>query len=383
MRRPGTLSGTFRHRPHLSSPMDPFTLALDVGPLYGHRTGVAVATEHLVTGLRSRPEVTVLPYLLSTRATPRPGDVRLPLPAAAALRLWARTDHPRVDRWLPGADVLHGTNYVAPPSRIPRVISVYDCWFLMHPEAASPAVNLSAAVLRRAVAAGAHLHVSSAATAALAGDLLATDRISVIHLGPPSIGPVLSPHIDQRVADLGGSRVILAIGTVERRKDIPSLISAFGLIAADLADTRLVIAGAPGDDQLRVGAAISALPGPIRSRVHTLGAVDPATKGALLNCASLLAYPSRDEGFGFPILEAQQAGLAVVARPSGSIPEVGGHGVHLAADQTIRSLADALAEVLTSDGLRTALIRSGTSNLTRFSWDRCVNEMLNLYREMK
>jgi glycosyltransferase involved in cell wall biosynthesis len=365
--------------------MEPLTLAFDVGPLYGHRTGVAVATEHLLAGLRSRPEITVLPYLLSARATPRPGHVRLPLPAAAALRLWAHIDHPRVDRWLPGAEILHGTNYVAPPSRLPQVISVYDCWFLMHPEAASPAVNRSAAVLRRAVAAGAHLHVSSAATAAVAGELLATDRITVIHLGPPALGPAPAPaqHVDPRISDLSGSRLILAIGTIERRKDIPSLVTAFGMIAADLADVRLVIAGTPGDDQARAEAAITALPSPIRSRVHLLGAVTPATKAALLEASCVLAYPSRDEGFGFPILEAQQVGLAVVARPSGSIPEVGGSGVQLACDQTTSSLADALAAVLTDDVLRASVIRSGTMNLTRFSWDRCVNEMLDLYRQMK
>jgi glycosyltransferase involved in cell wall biosynthesis len=102
-----------------------------------------------------------------------------------------------------------------------------------------------------------------------------------------------------------------------------------------------------------------------------------------LEASCVLAYPSRDEGFGFPILEAQQVGLAVVARPSGSIPEVGGSGVQLACDQTTSSLADALAAVLTDDVLRASVIRSGTMNLTRFSWDRCVNEMLDLYRQMK
>ena len=387
MSRPGSLSGgpTMTSADH-SPPMEPFTLALDVGPLYGHRTGVAVATDHLLHGLQARPEITVLPYLLSRRATPQVGHVRLPLPAAAALRLWAHTDHPRVDRWLRGASVIHGTNYVAPPSRIPQVISVYDCWFLMHPEAASSAVNRSAAVLRRAVAAGAHLHVSSHATAAVAGELLQTDRISVIHLGPPT--PAVTPPTSSARSQLRAlgvdpqsSRLILAIGTIERRKDIVRLITAFGLMARDLNDIRLVIAGTPGDDQARVEATLLGLADPIRSRVHLLGAVDPATKAALLNDATVLAYPSLDEGFGFPILEAQQSGIAVVASPAGSIPEVGGHGVHLAADHTATSFADALSQVLTDDDRRAALIRSGTENLARFSWDRCVDEMLSLYRQ--
>src|SRR5690606_25246562 len=129
----------------------------------------------------------VLPYLVSARARPVPPQRRLPLPAAVAMRTWARADRPRVDRWLRGADVVHGTNYVAPPSRFPTVISVYDCWFLAHPDEASPDVRRAADVLRRAARRGARIHVSSRATAELAGDLLATERVSVVHLGLPDV----------------------------------------------------------------------------------------------------------------------------------------------------------------------------------------------------
>jgi glycosyltransferase involved in cell wall biosynthesis len=362
--------------------MEPFTLALDVGPLYGHRTGVAVATDHLVTGLAARPEVTVLPYLLSARSRPRPGDIRLPLPAAAAIRLWSRMDHPRVDRWLPGAQVIHGTNYIAPPSKVPRVISVYDCWFLTHPASASSAVNRAAQVLRRAVAAGAHLHVSSEATACVARDLLHTDQITVVHLGPPE-APTPDTATDRLVVhglDPERSRLIIAVGTIERRKDIAALVEAFGVIASDHPDTRLVIAGAPGDDLLRVEARISTLTAAIRSRVHLLGPIDHLTKAQLLNAAHILAYPSIDEGFGFPILEAQQQDVVVVARPVGSIPEVGGGGILLTSDLSVSALADALSTALIDERLRASIIAAGTTNLSRFSWARCVDEMLTMYR---
>jgi glycosyltransferase involved in cell wall biosynthesis len=372
--------------------MESLNLALDVGPLYGQRTGVAVATDHLLHGLQARPEVTVTPYLLSARATPLPGHVRLPLPAAAAHRIWSRLHHPRVDRWLPGAQMLHGTNYVAPPSRIPAVISVYDCWFLMHPESASPAVNRSAAVLRRAVARGAHLHVSSQATAQVAAELLHTDRIHVVHLGPPTLPEQQSDQTEIGLAgpDLLGplglnperSRLIIAIGTIEKRKDLGALVAAFGLIAADLPDTRLVIAGAPGDDYPQVLAAVQALAAPISLRVHLLGSIDQPTKQALLGAAKLLAYPSRDEGFGFPILEAQLAGVPVVARPCGSIPEVGGSGIALTADLSVQSLADSIANVLSHEDVQMNLIHSGSQNLHRFSWDRCVDQMLEVYQSV-
>ncbi len=79
---------------------------------------------------------------------------------------------------------MHGTNYVAPPSRLPTVVSVYDLWFLTNGSESTAAVNRAGAVLRRAVKRGAFVHASSQATAEVARDLLGTDRVEVVHLGP-------------------------------------------------------------------------------------------------------------------------------------------------------------------------------------------------------
>ena len=103
----------------------------------------------------------MLPYVLSFRSRPTPPTRRLPLPAAVAHELWSRLDGPRLDRWLGDAEVVHGTNYVVPPTRRPAVVSVYDCWFLTHPAQAAPAVRRAGEVLRRRVRAGATVHASS------------------------------------------------------------------------------------------------------------------------------------------------------------------------------------------------------------------------------
>ena len=131
--------------------------------------------------------------------------------------------------------------------------------------------------------------------------------------------------------DLGidGRPFVLAIGTFERRKSLPTLVAAFGHLADRLGDSVLVMAGAPGDDSARIAAAIDALPAEVRSRVICPGPVSDNAKGWLLKRSSVLVYPSLDEGFGFPILEAQAAGTPIVARRAGSIPEIGGDGVEL------------------------------------------------------
>jgi len=359
--------------------MDPVRLALDVGPLQGHRTGVGVAVAELVAALDRHPGVEVMPYVLSFRARPAPPVRRLPLPAAVAHRLWSRLDGPRLDRWLGDTEVVHGTNYVVPPSRRPRVVSVYDTWFLAHPERASPAVHRAGEVLRRSVRGGAVVHASSTATADAARRLLGTDRIEVVLLAPLPVATVAAGLDDP--LDLGGAPFVLTLGTLERRKNVPHLVAAFE--RAGLADLHLVLAGADGDDAPAVRAAVDALPGEVRGRVHVTGPVDDATKGWLLHHATLLAYPSLDEGFGFPVLEAQQAGLPVLATSAGSIPEVAGRGAELVALDDVDALATALVRVASDDGRRAELIAAGTENLGRFSWRATADALVDLYLRLR
>ncbi|HRE03736.1 MAG TPA: glycosyltransferase, partial [Ilumatobacteraceae bacterium] len=221
--------------------------------------------------------------------------------------------------------VLHGTNYVVPPSRLPRVVTVYDCWFLRHPELADPAVHRAGLVLRRAVRTGATVHATSHATAAAVRDLLATDAVEVIPLAAPPTRPVaVAPTMDDAPAIAGRLATrpyVLALGTIERRKNLPTLIAAFGRMDS-AGSPLLVIAGADGDDRAAVDAAIGQLDASARERVVLTGRIDDATKQWLLAHARVLAYPSLDEGFGFPLLEAMAADVPIVASTAGSIPEV-------------------------------------------------------------
>ena len=93
------------------------SVAIDVAPLHGPRTGIGHAVAGLVGALSaSERAVSLKPYVTSTRAKREDSQRRLPLPAAAAIRLWSRTSPP-LDRFLGRPDVVHGTNYVVPPSR--------------------------------------------------------------------------------------------------------------------------------------------------------------------------------------------------------------------------------------------------------------------------
>jgi glycosyltransferase involved in cell wall biosynthesis len=364
-----------------SSPnTDAIRVAIDVGPLYGHRTGVGLATAGMVEALARRSDVALEPFVVSFRADPQPGHTRLKLPGIVASHLWSRSDRPNADRWLADGEVVHGTNYVVPPTSRACVVSVYDCWFLNHPDQSPPIVRRAAARLRRAVAAGAHVHASSESTASQARELLATDRVTVIPLGPPPAPPTSAQLPVTDVAHwLAGRPYVLAIGTEERRKDLPLLIEAFGVVAAADPDVALILTGADGDDSPSVQRAIAT--SAAADRVRRLGPVTDDVKHALLRRASVLAYPSRDEGFGFPILEAQMAGTPVVATRAGSIPEVAGERGALIIDGRGRDeLASALMTALDDGGVRLGLIEAGHRNVNRFSWDATAAGLVELYR---
>ncbi|MGH9023278.1 MAG: hypothetical protein ACRDV9_09295, partial [Acidimicrobiia bacterium] len=155
----------------------------------------------LLDGLRSHPEVAVLPYLLSWRsrlarpvgdaATPE-GAVHLPLPAGVALRAWSRLDHPTVDRWIARRPrptrVIHATNFLAPPLRRGgTVVTVHDCAFLRSPDLASSTVRRFAPALARAIRRGAWVHTPSRHVAAEVAGHFSTERVVAVPSGIPPL----------------------------------------------------------------------------------------------------------------------------------------------------------------------------------------------------
>ena len=354
-------------------------VAFDVGPLQGRRTGIGRAVAALADALAPRDDVALLPYLTSFRARPAAGTRRLPLPAAAAHRLWSHLDWPPADRWLGGADVVHGTNYVVPPSQRPRLVSVYDCWFLLHPDQAHPAVVRSGAVLARSIAAGATVHCSSEATATTLRHLFPGVDTCTVHLGALDLA---APSATCPIPELDGPEFVLSTATLERRKNLPRLVEAFGLLAPQRRDLRLVLAGGDGDDRARVDAAIDALDPEVGHRVLLTGFVDDAVRSWLLRHARVLAYPSLDEGFGFPLLDAMQARVPVVASRAGSIPEVAGDAAVLVPADDATALAEALHHVLDDDIARTRLVAAGAERAAAFTWQATAASMAALYHRL-
>ncbi|HEX5095186.1 MAG TPA: glycosyltransferase, partial [Acidimicrobiia bacterium] len=284
------------------------TVAFDVTPLLGVRTGIGNAVAEMyaaLQGLDAAPDL--VPYTLSLRARQMredvPSDTRfVPLPARGLLKAWARANTPRIDRWITPARVVHATNYLAPATRLPTVVSVYDCSFVRYPELCTPEVLAFVPILRRAIERGATVHTTSEFVATEIEEAFGARRrdgkLVVVPLGVPPLGTEAAMPADLR-DELDGAPYVLAVGMLEPRKNFPHLIGAFGALAASHPELRLVIVGPDGPARPSVERAVERLPAAVRPRVLLPGAVDNLARRALLDAAAVLAYPSIYEGFGF------------------------------------------------------------------------------------
>jgi glycosyltransferase involved in cell wall biosynthesis len=365
----------------------PLRVAVDANPLLRERTGVGHFTASIVDGLASRDDVAVSAYAISRTGRHDLGDKLPPgvrvatswVPARVAQALWARTRWPRVEYWTGTVDVVHATNFVAPPSRAPVVVTVHDLAFAHSPELCRPEALRYDGLLRQAIQHGAHVH---AVSDFVAGEVrehfhMPGDRVTRVYAGasPLNCGDAAN---GRRIAT--SASYILALGTIEPRKNLPELVSAFDYIAERLDDLVLVVAGPDGwgvesfDDAVaraRFGA-----------RVRRLGYVTDAERADLLAGASVLAYPSLYEGFGHPPLEAMAAGVPVVTARAGALPEAVGDAALLVEPTDVDALADALTRALTDSELRAQLVARGHERVRKFPWARALDELVALYRHV-
>ena len=200
------------------------------------------------------------------------------------------------------------------------------------------------------------------------------------HGVPPAREPS-SEDISGAKALTFGRPYILAVGDVIPRKEFPLLIEAFDEVAESNREVQLVIVGSLSDRIEKDKVLRSQAQARHGKRVTVSDWIPEGVKASLLRDAELLVYPSSYEGFGLPILEAQSAGVPVVASNVPAIVEVAGTGAKLFKARDREELRKAIEGTLSDSDLRKNLIASGTTNCLKFSWWGAALKLLGLYLE--
>ena len=365
--------------------MNRLRVALDATPLLGPRAGVGVFTQELLARLASAGDLDVRAFAVTWRGRASLGDAvpagvtvaRRPMAARPLRWLWRTTGRPRIERWTGPVDVVHGPNYVVPPADAARVATVHDLGAVRFPELCTDDVLAWPGLLERAVSEGAWVHTVSehVAEEVRAGFRVDPERVVAV---PNGVRTAEHADASRGRALAGVERYVLALGTVEPRKNLPGLVAAFDAVAARLRDVHLVVAGADGwgvdgfDEAVDLSSS--------RERIRRLRSVPDHDREDLLAGAAVLAYPSIYEGFGLPPLEAMSAGVPVVTSDAGALPETVGDAAEVVPAGDRDALAQALERLLTDDERRAELIERGRRRVTRFSWDRTAEGLTALYR---
>lgn len=298
-------------------------------------------------------------------------------------------------RWLPaveaklGCDAILYPYWPSPPVRRsdapPAAVFVHDLAFKLRPaEVPWQQRAYFGAILGRSLRNAAAVLVPSDATRR---DLLDKYRIagleSKVAMVPEGLSPQALP------APLPGgieSGFILAVGTIEPRKNYPRLLEAYRRLRRE--SVAVIVNGRPGVPQLVIAGRPGWAYGDTLQRINAepgvryLGHVDDATLSALYGSAAVLAFPSLYEGFGLPLLEAMANGVPAVVGRAGALPELGDGAAILVDPEDVASIAGGLERLLADAPLREKLGAAGKARAADFTWERAAEVTREILRRI-
>ncbi len=278
-----------------------------------------------------------------------------------------------LDPLLRGSDIFHAGNLVRrAPSRARLTATIHDLTSWIMPEVHTRATaradqNFAERILKRA-------HGLIAVS-----ENTRQDAIRILRLKPERIRTIHSGVAEEYFDAAPQPRAkpyVLYVGTIEPRKNLGLLLDAWGALGPDLREQfELVIAGPQGWNS-------SGTMARIRREATYLGYVLEQEMPGLVAGAALFVYPSLYEGFGFPVVQAMAAHVAVLASRTSCLPEIAGDAAAYVDPRSTSEIAGALMRLLESPEERARLGKLGRARAEGYRWERCAEKSLSFFREV-
>ncbi len=288
-----------------------------------------------------------------------------------------------LDRWFPDAELYHATEHLLLPLRsVPTVLTVHDLIFRRFPAHHKRLnrwyLNLTLPLYCRRAK---HIIAVSECTRR---DLAAAYRLppAKITVVSEAAAPHFCPQPPEMVAAVRAryglpERYLIFVSTIEPRKNLARLLTAFEALRADGLSDGLVIVGRRGwlydDFFARLERS------PARDRVIFPGYVPDADLPPLYAGAQACVFPSLYEGFGLPVLEAMACGTPVATSSTSSIPEVGGDAALYFDPADVEQITETTRRLLRDPALGEEMRARGLAQAARFSWARAARETRAVY----
>ncbi len=342
-------------------------------------TGIAVYSRRLVESLLQiqRPHRFLVCYRLS-RWKQRKAFVRPTQGKKHSVRLFQEP----LTFWLPWqADLFHSLAQRAPRFRFRKeVVTVFDIFPITGTDYSTPDFRrkFSALLLDAIRRANTVITASQYTASQLQRHCgVKSEDICVIPVGVdiPEALPTPEERANERQRWVGpGNELVLVVGAIQNRKNTLGAVRAATMLPERF---HLVLAGSDGYGSEAVHDFIRRER--LGGRIHTPGYVSPGQLESLYGAASVFLFPSFEEGFGIPVLEAMARGVPVIAANASALPEVGGDAVLYVDPRSVEEMAARVKQVVEDGNLREELIRRGPARARRFTWQSTAEKTVEVY----